>query len=72
MKRKPFLPDTPVRLIATPATTSKVVKHLITDGTDHYVVKADSNGAESTVDGVLLEVNPGAVPANDFPYDYGA
>ncbi len=67
MKRKPFLPDTPVRLIATPATTDTVVSHKIINGDDIFVVKTDA-GVESDVVGNLLEVNPGAVPTDDFPY----
>lgn len=60
-----FIPDTPVRLVATPATTSKIVSRTIIDGVPHFVVKADSNGAESTVRGSLLEPNPGTKPAED-------
>ena len=67
MKRKPFLPDTPVRLIATPATTYTVVSHKIINGDDIFVVK-NGTGVESDVVGNLLEVNPGAVPTDDFPY----
>lgn len=61
MKRKPFLPDTPVRLIATPATTYTVVSHKIINGDDVFVVTADGT-AMVDVAGNLLEVNPGAVP----------
>jgi len=67
MKRKPFLPDTPVRLIATPATVYTVVDHLIIDGGDEFTVKTPA-GVESVVAGSLLEVDPGATPSDDFPY----
>ena len=60
-----FLPGTPVRLIATPATTSKIVSTKIIDGARHHVVAADSNGVESTVAASLLEANPGVKPPED-------
>lgn len=60
-----FLPDTPVRLIATPATVYTVVSHKIIDGGDVFVVKTPG-GVESDVNGNLLEPNPGAVPVDDF------
>lgn len=62
-----FLPDTPVRLIATPATTYTVVSHKIVDGADIYVCLSGED-IQTDVDGKLLEPNPGAVPENDFPW----
>lgn len=46
MKRKPFLPDTYVQEVATPANKFWVVKHLIIDDASQYVVK-DSSDVES-------------------------
>lgn len=65
MKAKPFLPDTPVRLIATPATTYTVVSHKIVDDADIFVVTDDGGTTTSDVVGTLLEANPGAVPTAD-------
>lgn len=58
MKRNPFLPDTPVRLIATPATVYTVVSMDILSTGRVYTVKTPA-GVESKVAEGLLEVNPG-------------
>jgi hypothetical protein len=63
--QKIYLPDTPVQLVATTATKYTIVSAEIHAGAVVYNVVNPSNVA-SQVAAVLLEVNVGPVPTDDF------